>query len=351
MDKIYSWFKNKKGIIYVLRESFPSSSVKNISLKDEDGTKTINLELEDSSHIFISKENLSSKEMCGFNSFEMICNNQSENGDTIHINLGDVGELIFTTSEDIGEDWGEYLFTKRPPKMIPYEKKSENGWPMRLKTDSDDYIPVASVVGNEKIEKIIEKLSINGAANVVMLYRHKKYSLSRSESMEAILLSMGEMNPSSETFVVVPKDEAPSIVFGDNDIVIEVPNQSVCYVKGEEDECFFFTDTYPLMVMKAIFENPESRMRFVETGTFSNGLSYGDENKSFKEKFNKNYFVEQMSNRKGKIVGFFEEEYILNKTKSKVNDFLLDISFLRKTKGDEWLKENYPDLSKLKDLF
>lgn len=351
MDKIYSWFKNKKGTIYVLRDLIPSTLVKNISLKDEDGTKTIELELEDSSHIFISKEKLISKEICGFNSFEMISNIQSVNGDTIHVVLDTEEELIFTTSEDIGEDWGDYLFSKRPPKMIPYESKSDTGWPMRLMLESDDYVPVASVTGNEKIKEIINEISSNGAINVVMLYRHKKYSMTRSENSQAILTLIGDMNPPSETFVIVPEDEAPSIVFNNEDIVIEVPYHNMYYVKGVEDECLIFDESYPLMIMRAIFENPDSRKKFVETGLYSDVLPYEKENDSFKEKFNKKYFVEQMSNRKEKIAGFFEEEYILNKTKSKVNDFLLDISFLRKTKGDEWLKENYPDLSELKDLF
>ena len=278
----------------------------------------------------------------------MVSNIQSVNGDTIHVVLDTEGELIFTTSEDIGEDWGEYLFSKRPPKMIPYESKSNTGWPMRLMLESDDYVPVASVTGNEKIKEIINEISSNGAINVVMLYRHKKYSMTHSEDSQAILTPM---YPASETFVIVPEDEAPSIVFNNEDIVVEVPYHNTYYVKGVEDECLIFDESYPLMIMKAIFENPDSCKKFVETGLYSDVLPYEKENESLKEKFNKKYFVEQIFDRKTKIPGFYEDEYLTNKIKDKVNSFLFDISFLRKTKGDEWLKENYPDLSELKDLF
>ena len=352
MDKIYSWFKsNKNKKIYVLKEDSPSSVVQNIVLNDENGIKTVNMDLEDSSKLLISKENLTAKEMCGFNSFEMIANVQSENGDTIHVVLDTEGELIFTTSEDIGEDWGEYLFSKRPPKMIPYESKSDTGWPMRLMLESDDYIPVASVSGNEKIKEIINEISSNGAINVVMLYRHKKYTMTRSENSQAILSRTYHMYPESETFVIVPEDEAPSIVFNNEDIVIEVPYHNMYYVKGAEDECLIFDESYPLMIMRAIFENPDSRKKFVETGLYSDVLPYEKENDSVKEKFNKKYFAEQIIDRKIKIPGFYEDEYLTKKTKAKVEDFLFCISFLRKNNGDEWLKENYPDLSELKNLF
>lgn len=352
MDKIYSWFKSHKNKkIYVLKENFPSSVVQNVVLNDENGIKTVNMDLENSSQLFISKEKLIAKEMCGFNSFAMIANVQSENGDTIHVVLDTEGELIFTTSEDIGEDWGEYLFSKRPPKMIPYESKSGTGWPMRLKLEFDDYVPVASVTGNEKIKEIINEISSNGAINVVMLYRHKKYSMTRSENSQAILTLIGDMNPPSETFVIVPEDEAPSIVFNNEDIIIKVPRHNIYYVKGVEDDCLIFDESYPLMVMRAIFENPDSRKKFVETGLYSDVLPYEKENESFKEKFNKKYFVEQIFDRKVKIPGFYEDEYLTNKIKNNVEDFLLNISLLRKNNGDEWLKENYPELSELKDLF
>ena len=65
MDKIYSWFKsNKNKKIYVLKEDSPSSVVQNIVLNDENGIKTVNMDLEDSSQLLISKENLTAKEMC-----------------------------------------------------------------------------------------------------------------------------------------------------------------------------------------------------------------------------------------------------------------------------------------------
>lgn len=352
MDKIYSWFKSHKNKkIYVLKEDFPSSIVQNIVLNDENGIKIVNIDLEDSSQLHISKEKLIAKEMCGFNSFEMIANVQSENGDTIHVVLDTEGELIFTTSEDIGEDWGEYLFSKRPPKMIPYESKSDTGWPMRLMLESDDYVAVASVTGNEKIKEIINEISSNGAINVVMLYRHKKYSMTRSENSQASLSCAYHMYPESETFVIVPEDEAPSIVFNNEDITIEVPYHNMYYIKGVEDECLIFDESYPLMIMKAIFENPDSCKKFVETGLYSDVLPYEKENESFKEKFNKKYFVEQMFDRKIKIPGFYEDEYLMKKTKAKVEDFLFCISFLRKNNGDKWLKENCPELSELKDLF
>ena len=82
--------------------------------------------------------------------------------------------------------------------------------------------------------------------------------------------------------------------------------------------------------MRAIFENPESRKKFVETGLYSDVLPYEKENDSFKKKFNKKYFVEQIFERKAKIPGFYEDEYLTNKIKSKVEDFLFDIYFLRK---------------------
>lgn len=351
MDKIYSWFKDKKGTIYVLRDLIPSTFVKNISLKDEDGTKTINLELEDSSHIFISKENLTSKEICGFNSFEMVSNIQSVNGDTIHVVLENEEEFIFTTSEDIGEDWGEYLFTKRPPKMIPYEKKSENGWPMRLLKESDDYIHIVSIAGNEKIREIIKKLSLDGKKDVIMLYHNKTHSMTLSEKEMKSVLQYA-LYPYVDTFVVVAENEAPSIVFDDKDEIVEIPNKEICYVRGEDDECFFFTNIYKIEVIKSIFENPESRAKFIKDGEFSrNELAIEEKDDYVKQRFNKKYFVDQMSNRKQKIAGFFEDEYIFNKTKSRVDDFLLNVSFLRKTKGDDWIKENLPDLEELKNLF
>lgn len=352
MDKIYSWFKSHKNKkIYVLKEDFPSSVVQNIVLNDENGIKTVNMDLDNSSQLLISKENLTAKEMCGFNSFEMIANVQSENGDTIHVVLDTEGELIFTTSEDIGEDWGEYLFSKRPPKMIPYEKKSENGWPMRLLKESDDYIHVASINGNEKVKEIIKKLSLDDKKDVIMLYHNKTHSMTLSKKEMDYALQY-KLYPHVDIFVVVPENEAPSIVFDDEDEVIEIPNKEICYVRGEDDECFLFTNIYKIEVIKSIFENPETRAKFIKDGEFSKDvLSYEEKHDCVKQKFNKDYFVEQIIDKKEKIPGFYENEYLMNKTKSKVDDFLFDIYFLRKNNGDEWLKENYPELSKLKDLF
>lgn len=110
-------------------------------------------------------------------------------------------------------------------------------------------------------------------------------------------------------------------------------------------------ESYPLMMIKNIFENPDSRKKFVETGLYSEVLPYEKEDASIKEKFNKKYFVEQISDRKIKIPGFYEDEYLMKKTKAKVKNFLLNISFLRNVNGDKWLKENCPELSELKDLF
>ena len=87
-------------------------------------------------------------------------------------------------------------------------------------------------------------------------------------------------------------------------------------------------ESYPLMIIKNIFENPDSRKKFVETGLYSDVLPYEKENDSFKEKFNKKYFVEQIIDRKEKIPGFYEDEYLMKKLKPKLK--ISYLTFLKK---------------------
>lgn len=289
MEKIFKWFEtNRSQKIFVLRENKNVSIVKNLILIAKDKDFEIILDLENDSPLILKNQNIIIANSCGENELPLICGFQEDknyfsiNTDSIHLKLISEEEIIFTISEELTE-WGDYLFSKRPVVPLPLNKKGSTGWPMRLLEEGNEYVHVASIIGNKEIKKIIEDISYE-EFDAIILYAHKDFSLTYSKEEIENYMSKNFYRP-FDVFVYVDENEAPSLKLEEKDEFCQIHKINDCYFfENEKEICFICPEYCYTDVFKTVIENPKSRKIFLESGILDTSEKYEDVYKKFKEK-------------------------------------------------------------------